>query len=228
MPLASQDFTLRWLKPPFVSTPSRNTFVFVVFLCGAIAAGCAGGSGGAPRIPVPPGGGGVTFPPPPPPVPTNNSWQPSPPPGFSNAYFYSGVITTKYVRPPVVQTPTPNPNPTVSAEFVQTSNISSTVTGLQTFPLTNQPGLVDFQTAEADTGVIGQLNLVNTFSNNYYQYSADANPKLTDVYEVGSIAERRISTTTSARRIISSRTSRSSGLSKSSAIDSLPRLTDAK
>jgi len=104
------------------------------------------------------------------------------------------VITTKYVRPPVVQTPTPNPNPTVSAEFVQTSNISSTVTGLQTFPLTNQPGLVDFQTAEADTGVIGQLNLVNTFSNNYYQYSADANPKLTDVYEVGSIADREAGT----------------------------------
>src|SRR5580658_9177952 len=155
---------------------SRNTYVFIALLCAALAAGCAGGSGGNPRIAVPPGGGGITFPPTPSSEPTNNSWQPSPPPGESNSYLFSGVIWRQFIRPPIVQSPIPSPNPTVSAELVATSSITTNVTSEATFPITGEQNLVDWDTTEVDTGTVGEIDLVTTVSNTYYKYVADKNP----------------------------------------------------
>jgi hypothetical protein len=139
----------------------------------------------------------VTFPPPPTAVPTNNSWQPTPPPNETNTYTYTGVITTTIVRPPVIVSPIPSgeptpplpsPNPTVSAQFVATSAISTSVTSNQTFAVTGQTGLAQFANAEVDTGTVGIPNLVNTTSNTYYNYVRNSNPTLTDVFDVGSVA----------------------------------------
>ncbi|MBV9103641.1 MAG: hypothetical protein JO060_08610 [Candidatus Eremiobacteraeota bacterium] len=89
------------------------------------------------------------------------------------------------MRPPVVQSPIPSPNPTVSALFVTTTTSVAQATSGNVFPPTGQGGLVEFNATETDNELYGQIAAVPITWQTYYNYVPDSNPKLTDVYAVG-------------------------------------------
>ena len=170
-------------KRAHVTTAHRNGLVLFALVCAGVAAGCGGStSGGIQSIPTPTPNPTLSFPPPPPPVPTNNSYFPSPGPSETNLYQFAGFIVTKYVRPPVTQSPLPSPNPTSSAFFA-----SIVTQGVNAFvgPVFNGiPGLLDFEVLETETGSFGQFNTVPIQTDTYYNFVNGPN-KTTSVYEAG-------------------------------------------
>jgi hypothetical protein len=128
-------------------------------------------------------------------VPTNNSWQPSPGPNDINFYQYGAIITNTFVRPPVTQSPIPSPNPTVTAMYAANVAITIYATSGHTFALTGQTGLVDFSATESDAWVLGEHKTITTLSDTYYSWVTNAsNSSLTNVYVVGSVAQRAAGT----------------------------------
>ena len=128
-------------------------------------------------------------------MPTNNSWQPSPGPNDINFYQYGAIITNTFVRPPVTQSPLPSPNPTVSAQYAANVAITIYATSGHTFALTGQSGLVDFSATECDAWVEGDHKTIITLSDTYYSWVPNAsNSSLTNVYVVGSVAQRAAGT----------------------------------